>query len=438
MRSVFVSTTHRVTSKQPVYLPWLVCFSAALFFFYEFMQVNMFNAITSALMKEFSLSPARVGQISANYFYATLFFLIPAGMILDRCSTRKVILVAMTSSVLCTFLFALATHIWMGDVCRFITGIGGSFCFISCIRLASSWFSPRRLALVIGLIVTIAMFGGMLAQTPMTLLTDLLGWRNMLLIDGLVGLVILIPIFLVVKDRPEIAINKSEAHTALPWFKFIQSLKSSLLNLQNWLGGVYTSLLNLPLFLLGAMWGSLYLVQVHGLSRTQASLVTSMIFIGTILGSPVIGWYSDRMALRRLPMILCAALSLIIILLIMLIPHLSLYSLMLLFFAIGFFTSAQIISYPLIAESNPPALIGTAEGIASTLVMAGGASQPLFGALLDFSGNHHLINGASHYANSDFLLAMSLMPIAFLIGLVASFFIRETHCRPLENKPDVN
>jgi MFS family permease len=430
MRSVFISTTDHVANKQPIYLPWLVCFSAALFFFYEFMQVNMFNAITSALMKEFSLSAVQVGQISANYFYATLFFLFPAGMILDRCSTRKIILVAMASSVLCTFLFALATHIWMGDVCRFITGIGGSFCFISCIRLASSWFPPRRLALVIGLIVTIAMFGGMLAQTPMTLLTDLLGWRGMLLIDGLAGLVMLIPILLFIKDRPEVAINKFEAHTALPWFKFIQSLKSSLLNLQNWLGGVYTSLLNLPIFLLGAMWGSLYLVQAHGLTRTQASFVTSMIFIGTIIGSPVIGWYSDRMALR--PMILCATLSLVTILLIMFIPHLSLYSLMLLFFATGFFSSAQIISYPLIAESNPPALIGTAEGIASTLVMAGGISQPLFGALLNFSGNHQIINGVSYYANSDFLLAMSLMPIAFLIGLVASFFMRETHCRPLE------
>ena len=38
------------------FLPWIVCFSAALFFFYEFIQLNMFNAISAQLMQTFSLN----------------------------------------------------------------------------------------------------------------------------------------------------------------------------------------------------------------------------------------------------------------------------------------------------------------------------------------------------------------------------------------------
>ncbi|MBA2653559.1 MAG: MFS transporter [Gammaproteobacteria bacterium] len=432
MSSVITGTvTPASVADNARYLPWLTCFCAALFFFFEFMQVNIFNAIAPSLMKEFSLSAARVGHISANYFYATLIFLIPAGMILDRVSTRKVILVAMSSSVLCTYVFATMNQIWIAELSRFITGLGGSFCLISCIRLAANWFPPRRLALVIGLIVTLAMFGGMLAQTPMTLLTDMLGWRKMMLINASVGVLILVLIMLFVKDGP--TEGNVAAHTNLAGKAFIKAFGRSLANLQNWLAGLYTSLLNLPIFLLGALWGGLYLVQIQGLSRTQASFVTSMIFFGTIIGSPLIGWCSDRIGKRRLPMIICASLSLASILIVMFTPSLSLLSLLLLFFAIGFFTSGQIISYPLIAESNPKALIGTSEGIASTLIMAGGTLQPLFGTLVSFNWQHRYLNGVPLYSKNDFMLAMSMIPVAFVIGLIAAFFIRETYCKPLDN-----
>lgn len=42
------------------------------------------------------------------------------------------------------------------------------------------------------------------------------------------------------------------------------------------------------------MWGSLYLVQIRGLMQADASFVTSMLFIGTIIGAvPVVGWLSQ-------------------------------------------------------------------------------------------------------------------------------------------------
>jgi MFS family permease len=364
-----------------------------------------------------------------------MLFVLPAGMILDRVSTRKVILLAMSSSVLCALAFSFANEIWVGAVCRFITGMGGSFCFVSCIRLATRWFPPRRLAFVIGLIVTTAMFGGMLAQTPMTLLTDHYGWRHMLYIDAIAGALMLLPIYLFVKDYPATPTFHQPTHQPLPWGTFLKTLWHSLLNLQNWLGGLYTSLMNMPLMLLGAVWGSLYLVQVHHLTRTEASLVTSMIFVGTIIGSPVIGWLSDRIRLRRSPMIVSAILSILTILIIMLAGNLSFLSLLVLFLALGLFTSAQILSYPLIAESNPRALTGTAEGLASVLIMGGGTLQPFFGTLMELNG-HTLANGAAIYSAHNFLLAMSLIPFAFILGLLAAFFANETYCRQQDERDE--
>jgi len=409
--------------------PWIVCFSAALFFFFEFMQLNMFNALNPALIRSFNVNATQLAHLSAMYFYANVAFLFPAGMILDRISTRKVIIVAMSASVLCTFGFAASQMIWQAELCRFITGVSGAFVLLSNVRLASRWFPPRRMALVVGLIVTFAMLGGMVAQTPFTLLTDSIGWRMTLLLDGFVGLVMLVAIFIFVRDYPKQQANiYAEQQLLLRGIGFWKVLGKTIKNTQNWLGGLYTSLMNLPIFLLGAMWGIMYLVQVRGLSRPDASVVTSMLFFGTILGSPVMGWFSDRIRKRRLPMIAGAIFALILVLLIMYVPHLSMASLLWMFFGLGFITSTQIISYPLIAESNPLALTATAEGLASILIMAGGFTQPLFASLMQWHWDHQLINKLPVYSLGNYRTALAIMPIAFLLALIIAFIIRETHC----------
>ena len=306
--------------------PWLVVFSASLFFFFEFMQVNMFNAIDPSLFKAFHLTDStQLGELSACYMYANVLFLFPAGIILDRVSTRKVILLSMFICVICAFLFSLSTSLWQAEICRLITGIGGAFCLLSCVRLASRWFTPKHMALVVGLIVTFAMLGAMIAQTPFTEMTKAFGWRETLRIDAASGLVMLLIIAAVVRDFPKGMENFFKAeHDALEKIGFWHALSNVGNNIQNWLGGLYVSLVNLPIFLLGSTWGSWYLVQAQHLNRLEASYVTSMIFIGMVIGSPVIGWISDTLGKRKMPMIIGAIASLAVILAIMYLQNLSL------------------------------------------------------------------------------------------------------------------
>lgn len=418
--------------------PWLVCFSAALFFFFEFVQVNMFNALDPALIRSFHIDAVELGHLSASYFYANVLFLIPAGLILDRVSTRKLITLAMFGSVTCTLLIAFVTAVWQAEVLRFITGACASFCLLGNVRLASRWFPPKRMALVMGLIVTFAMSGGMVAQMPFTILVDQLGWRHTLLIDAAMGFVMLAWIFTFLKDYPpgKEQFFKNEAKQ-LETLGFWPAFRQALGNLQNWLGGIYTSLMNLPIFLLGAVWGSMYLVQVRHLTRDEASLVTTMLFLGTILGSPAMGAISDFMRRRRRPMVVGAVLSLLIILMIMYMPDLTLWPLMLLFFALGFITSTQIISYPLIAESNPAILTGEAEGIASTLIMAGGFMQPIFGRLMDWHWAHKIVNQLPVYSAHDFRTALAIMPFGFAVAFLASLLMKETHCQTFKTQEKI-
>jgi len=417
---------HKKTSE---FTRWLVVMTASLLFFYNFIQLNMLNSITPELMKDFSIDAAQFGTLSAIYFYANFLVLFPAGLILDRFSTRKIILFAMILHTISMFVFAGAHHLFYIGLSRFFSGFGGAFAFLACIRLATRWFPPKKMAFVTGCVVTMAMIGGVVAQTPMAVLSGYIGWRNAMTVIGLIGIVIMVLMYFVLRDHPvEYKEEKPTEENDITKLGFWKSVRIVLLNPYNWLGGLYTSLMNLPIFLLGALWGSMYLVQADRLTVVQASYVIAMIFLGTIFGSPLVGWISDKIRRRVFPMVIGAILSLGIILIIIYFKDLSLGYLMLLFFLLGLITSTQVLSYPTIVELNSPLVSGSALSVISLLIMASGfIAQPFFGWLMDLHWKHVYFHKMAIYSLQDFHLAMSIMPIAFIISLVVAFLIKETH-----------
>jgi len=149
-----------------------------------------------------------------------------------------------------------------------------------------------------------------------------------------------------------------------------------------------------------------------------------------IFGSPLIGWYSDRILRRKMPMIVTGFVSLLIVLLIRYIPAPSVLLMNVLFFLLGFFISGQVLSYPLITESNSKHLTATALGLSSVLIMGGGAVfQPVMGWLLDLHANHPVQTGTMTYSVSDYHFAFMIFPIMIVIGIIFAFCVRETYCK---------
>jgi MFS family permease len=411
---------------------WVVTLTSGLFFFYEFIQMNLFSTINTDLREAFHLDAIQIGQLFSMYFYANFLFLFLAGNLLDRYSTRLLLLMALTVSTIGAFIFALAEQYWVAALGRFLVGAGASFCFLSCIRIASRWFAPHRMAFVTGVVVTMAMLGGLVAQTPFAMLTEVVGgWRNALYINSFLGVAIVIAVFFIVQDRPADAVgNEHEDNQHLKELGLWRCIKLAGLNPQNWLGGIYTSLMNLPVFILGGLWGVLYLTGVHHLTEDQAQFATSVFFIGVIFGSLAFGWLSDHMERRVLPMIIGAIISLVVICALMYIPNLSINMVIFLFALIGFTTSSQVLTYPTIAELNPIYLTSTAVSIDSLCIMSSGfIVPPLFGWLMEHVGTHDVVNGISVYNAQNFNFAMIIVPVSFVVALFFSFYIRETNCR---------
>lgn len=413
--------------------PWVVILAAASFFFFQFIQITMFNVLKPELIAAFQADPAILSFISSLYFYGTILLLIPAGVILDYASPRKVILITMALSLIGLTIFTMANSIFSIGLGRFLIGItAGPFCLIGSMRLAARWFPENKLAFVTGIIIALGMLGGMVAQVPLNLLIDEFGWRAALYVNLGLGVVFFLIMYAFVYDYPPGKEPKIKAKFT-SYRGFLTNLKRVVLKPQNWNCGLYASLINLPILVFGALWGLMYLTQVFELSRLEASTACAALFFGMMVGGPIFGYFSDRIRRRKIPMLLGLVLCFVAMVTLLVVQELSLNGVMLVLFLVGFGSSAQVLAYPTVSDSNSPALTGTALGLTSTLVMIGAAiAQPLIGWLIETHWDGTQTFGMPFFTEENYNFGFWLMPIAMLLSGVAWFFIRETYCKLTE------
>jgi len=414
---------------------WVVCLTAGLFFFYEYIQMNMFNVISAPFMTSFHLSAQFMGFIDSFYFAANVIFLFVAGYLLDHFSIRRVILTAMMFCVVGTFCISVSYYASLAMIFRFLTGIGSAFCFLSCIRLSTHWFPEKQIGLVIGVILTEAMLGGIISQGPLTLLVGKLGWRSALMLDALLGLVLWCVLFGVVRDRPnDVCVTElDKTHSVMSYW---HGFRQAFLRSYNWLAALYTGLINLPMALLGGLWGITYLVARFHVSSIQASWATTCLFVGMMLGSPVVGWLSDRAKSRARLMAVGSWLMLAVLLLFLKVAAWSYLALIVIFFAIGFLSGFQVISYPLVAQASPVAVVAmSVSAVNITVQGVAGLSRPVSGWLMD---KHHAAHAAgSIFTASDYYWVMWGLPVVVVLSMLMVVGLHRQH-KVNKHCPSVN
>ena len=396
---------------------WFLTLFGALFFFYGFFQANMMTALQAPLMHDFNANAADVGFVSAFYFYSSILFILPAGLIIDRFSVRTIMLSNMAVIIAGTLFFAISSNLILIGVARFVSGIMMAFGLLSCLKLASLVLPPEKMALASGLIITIGMIGGMLSGILTEMWVAYFGWRGALILIAIIGAVVAFILWMVIH------LPKAEAREITSHMSVWQSLSIVLRKWQNWCCGLFTCTVNLPLSIFGALFGINYLTMVYKISETEAASIVSMLFFGMIFGSPVFGWLSNYMRQRRLPMVMGSIACFLLVLILLYVPISNLMLLFVLFFAIGFTSAAQVLGYPVIAENNRADVTATALGLASILILGlgYGLGLPFVGWLLDTGLKSQMPLSAYHNA---FLT----IPLGLFIGVNFQFplLVKET------------
>ena len=154
-----------------------------------------------------------------------------------------------------------------------------------------------------------------------------------------------------------------------------------------------------------------------------------MIWLGIGIGSPLLGWLSDKLESRRIALITSSVLGLSATLVLLYLPGLSLTTAYFVCFVLGLGAGGQTVSFAVVKENNPLELVGTASGFNNLSVLIGGAIfQPLVGYILQHSDSARLVNGVHVYNLASYQKALLVMPLCFFASLIiASFVLKESH-----------
>jgi len=414
----------------PAWLPWLVWLLGALLFCYGFFQRTAPSVIIDALMRDFAVGAAVLGNLSAIYLYAYASLQIPVGLLADTWGPRRLL----TAGAVCcgggSLLFALAPDLYPAYLGRLLVGIGAAVSFVGTLKLATNWFPTSRFAQLTGMTMALGMLGGVGGQVPLAAAVEQFTWRNSLAAASLGGLALAALIWLVVRDRPPTsrAVAQQSAHSVIQGLKLVIGMQ------RQWLLCLIGCAMTAPLLAFASLWGVAWLMQLHGMGRAEAASHTSLMLIGWAVGSPLAGYLADRIG-QRLPIIRSyGALGLLSLLLLLYVPNLPSLLFAALFLTTGIGLGATAVCFAVAREITPPQAVGVAYGMLNGAVVGGGAIfQPLLGLLLDLQWDGRLVEGAPVYSKSAFDLAFLSLVLFLLLALLLSLLLREREERELHD-----
>lgn len=412
-------------------LAWLIWIFGSSFLVYQFLLQTSISVMIAGLQQAFHSNAASIGFLSSSFFYTYFFLQVPGGLLVDRYGPRKVLTVGLFICVIAVALFAHAKSFWVAQLSRMLMGLVAAPAFAGAFYLIAHWFSPKRFALIGGLTESFAMLGGMLGEVFVSVRVAQSGWRMTLIECAIIGLLLAVLTGLIVRDR-----DKYHTVTYLPKANFsniLIHLKKVVGLPQVWLIGLFSGCTFALVSAFAGLWCVPYLQVRYNLPATTASFASSMIFIGVAVGSPFLGWYSDRIGKRKAPMFFSAALCLIFMLMVLYLPHLSFAWMFVLLFLVGATAAIYMLPFALIREITPKETRGTAMGFANMMAILIGSPilQPLIGKLLELDWDKKSINGVQIFHVTDYQISLSVLPICLLLALLVLIFICETNCQEI-------
>lgn len=414
---------------------WLICGLGALYYSYEYLLRITPSVMEMPLREHFNLSATGFGLLSAVYYYAYVPLQIPVGVLIDRYGPRILLTFACFICVLGTFIFAGTQSFWIAATGRFLVGFGSAFAFVGVLKLATIWLPEDKLAMVSGLAAALGTIGAMLGDNFLVLLVNHVGWSQTVNFTAWFGVGLIIVLWFGIRDK-----QGAVQHTGT-----IGSFRKSMIDLviimrnrQMWINGLFGCLVYLPTTVFAELWGISYLREAHGLSSEMAGFANSILFLGFTIGAPLMGFISDKIKRRKLPMFVGATGAAIIMLIVLYCPGLNASSINVLMFLLGMLYSSQCIVFAVGRELSPNEAAGTAIAMTNMVVMLGAmVLQPLVGRLLDFSLAAHATNMSIEqvpveklqqlYTASDYQFALSVIPAGILIAAILTFFLKETY-----------
>ncbi|KTD23256.1 major facilitator family transporter [Legionella londiniensis] len=422
-------------------IAWFICTLGAIYYAYEYLLRISPSVMETELRNHFNLSAAGFGFLSAFYYYAYVPMQLPVGVLMDRYGPKRLLTVACGLCVIGTLMFADTQVFSVAALGRFLVGLGSAFAFVGVLKLATIWLPEDKLALVAGIAAALGTIGAMAGDNLLGYMVIRLGWQSTANYTAIFGVGLMIILWYGIRDHRR---SKKSGGTVSSFKRNMSDLMLISRNKQIWINGFYGCLVYLPTTVFAELWGIPYLRHAQGLTEANAHFSNSLLFLGFTIGAPLMGWISDKLKRRKLPMLVGAAGAGIIMVIILYVPGLNHTVLNVLMLLLGLLYSAQAIVFAVGRELSPREAAGTAIAMTNMIVMIGAMFlQPLVGDLLVWSAHMrstyfplhdlHIDKMQQFYTAQDYQFALSIIPLGILIAAILTFFLRETHAHADKN-----
>src|SRR5437899_11251701 len=153
--------------------------------------VNWFN-ISPALFligKDFNVDLPSLGILTGSFLAGAGIFQIPAGIASSCWGPKNTSQLGMLVLSLSGIGEGLSPNFPVLIISRFLLGLGAALFFAPAIGILTPLFKPEEEGFVLGLYNSCFNIGGALGLFGWVLVTDLLGWRQGLVLGGLIGII---------------------------------------------------------------------------------------------------------------------------------------------------------------------------------------------------------------------------------------------------------
>ncbi|MBW2407566.1 MAG: MFS transporter [Deltaproteobacteria bacterium] len=341
---------------------WLIfAISTSLFFISQFYRVS--NAVIAPiLIQDLSLDTEGLGLMSASFFYAFALTQIPISLFLDKMGPRNLMTALSAIGILGALVFSWADSLVLGVTGRVLLGAGMACNLMGTFKLLTLWFSPRKFATLMGVVIAIGTVGNMVATTPLVVLVENIGWRAGFQLIAAINLLLTLVFYAVVCDPPADSPDNQGPGSTMSLHDVFGNMKLLFKQKDYWIISFSTLVRYGVLAAFQALWAGPYLMEVMGYSALTTGNLILLLNFGMILGAPCLGTLSDRLFRTRKGVVIAGltGILLIIIILTLIPPGIHLAVLALLFFCFGFFNAAGLLMYPHIKEMMPLEMAGVA------------------------------------------------------------------------------
>ncbi|MGL5316376.1 MAG: MFS transporter [Peptostreptococcaceae bacterium] len=356
------------------------------------------GVIADNLSNELRFTSVQISNIASLTLYAYAIMQIPAGLLIDRFGPRIVTSIGVLIASIGSIIFGLMNSVLLAYLARIMVGVGTSVIILSVFKVQGSWFKQEEFGSATSKFCFIGNLGSVLATFPLVYLTQFMGWRNSFIFIGVIGIVMGISIYIIVRNTPiEYGFNvRNSKEGALVKIDLKDGIKSVLSNKSTW----YNSFIMLSLVgistALASLWGIRYIVDIYEVNKSIAAFIISFLTYGFVFGSVVMDLLFKKVKNSKFNIIkIGAIINLFIWISIVFVFNMKppIILLPIMFFIIGTINMGHLQAFNDVKYKNKELYSGLATSIINTSEFVGSGLINLFIALLIQLNPNNLLIG---------------------------------------------